>query len=93
LHERDANKTAPLPLINENSVEKYGPAYDHKEMFLSELIGFLTLSIVQYSKILKIREHNVSETESVTVPHVRVEGLVPSQLGPLERANLDHWTT
>jgi hypothetical protein len=31
----------------------------------SELIGFWTLSIVQYSKILKIREHNVSETGSV----------------------------
>jgi hypothetical protein len=31
----------------------------------SELIGFWTLSIVQYSKILKIREHNVSETSPV----------------------------
>jgi hypothetical protein len=33
----------------------------------SELIGFWTSPIVQYSKILKIREHNVSETGSVSV--------------------------
>jgi hypothetical protein len=32
-----------------------------------KLIGFWTLSIVQYSKILKIREHNISETGSVSV--------------------------
>jgi hypothetical protein len=35
----------------------------------------------------KSREHNVSETGSVSV--LRSEG-TPSQLGPLERANLNH---
>jgi hypothetical protein len=38
-----------------------------RDNFTLELIGFRTLSIVQYSKILKIREHNVSETGSVSV--------------------------
>jgi hypothetical protein len=58
-------------------------------VYHSELMGFWTLSIVQYSKILKTREHNVSETGCFR-PQVRGEGLVPSQLGPLERANLNH---
>jgi hypothetical protein len=55
-----------------------------------ELLSFWTLSIAQYSK--KIREHNVLETGSVSVLRSGGER-TPSQLGPLERANLNHWTT
>jgi hypothetical protein len=53
----------------------------------SDLLSFWTLSIVQYSK--KIREHNVSETGSVSVLRSREGERTPSQLGPLERANLN----
>jgi hypothetical protein len=56
----------------------------------SVLLSFWTLPIVQYSK--KIREHNVSETGSVAVLRSGRETTI-SQLGSLERANLNHWTT
>jgi hypothetical protein len=60
----------------------------------SELLSFWTLSIVQYSRNpkKKIREHNVSETGSVSVLRSGGGG-TPSLLGPLEIANLNHWTT
>jgi hypothetical protein len=41
------------------------------------------------SGILKTREHNVSETGSVSVLR---KGETPTLLGPLERANLNHWS-
>jgi hypothetical protein len=40
------------------------------------------------SGILETREHNVSKTGTVC-PQVR-GGKTPTQLGPLERANLNH---
>jgi hypothetical protein len=50
---------------------------------------FWTFSIVRYSREQK---HDVSETASVSV--LRWSGeKTPTQLGPLERANLNHWTT
>jgi hypothetical protein len=49
-----------IPTEYFRKVEKYNILYR------SELIGFWTLSIVQYSKFQKIREHNVSETGSVS---------------------------
>jgi hypothetical protein len=39
--------------------------------------------------ILKTREYNVSETESVSV--LRWRGKASTLLAPLERANLNHW--
>jgi hypothetical protein len=43
------------------------------------------------SGILETRRHNVSETPSVSV--LRRGEETPTLLGPLERANLNHWTT
>jgi hypothetical protein len=56
----------------------------------TELLGlFWTLSIVLYVEDKKY--HYVSETGSVSV--IRwMEQDKPTQLGPLERANLNHWT-
>jgi hypothetical protein len=53
----------------------------------SELVGFWTFPIVWYS-----REHDVSETGSVSVLRFRWGEKTPTQLGPLKRANLNHWT-
>jgi hypothetical protein len=64
----------------------------HKDWFsCTELLGlFLTLSIVLYVEDKKY--HNVSETGSVSV--LRWMGQdKPTQVGPLERASLNHWTT
>jgi hypothetical protein len=54
----------------------------------TELLGFWTFSIVWYS-----REHDVSETGSVSVLRWRWGGKTRTQLSPLERANLNHWNT
>jgi hypothetical protein len=51
----------------------------------TELLGFWTFSIVS---ILEYRKHNVLETGSVSIPGEG--GKTPTQLGPLERANLSH---
>jgi hypothetical protein len=51
----------------------------------SELLEFWTLS-----GVLETRKHNVSETGSVSI--LRWEEKTPTQLGPLERPNLNHWT-
>jgi hypothetical protein len=58
--------------------------------YSTELLGlFWTLSIVLY--VEDIKYHNVSETGSVSV--LRWMGQdKPTQLGPLERASLNHWT-
>jgi hypothetical protein len=45
----------------------------------------------RYSGILENRNHDVSETGSVSV--LRWGGKAPTQLRPLERANLNQWTT
>jgi hypothetical protein len=77
-----------LKTVSSEKLVNYAGVLLQRHEFISELIGFWTLPIVQYSKILKIRELNVSETGSVSVLRSGGEGLVPSQLGPLERANL-----
>jgi hypothetical protein len=51
----------------------------------SELLSFWTSSIVQYSKNATFRKLDL-------FPSTGQEGKTPSQLGPLERANLNHWT-
>jgi hypothetical protein len=52
-------------------------------------MGFWPLSIVRKSK--KTRSHDVSETGSASV--LRCSGReTPTVLGPLDRANLSHWT-
>jgi hypothetical protein len=51
---------------------------------LTELQGFWTFSIVWYS-----REHDVSETGCLRL-QMKVGEKTPTQLGPLERANLNH---
>jgi hypothetical protein len=61
-------------------------------VYHSELIGFWTCPSSSIKKILKIREQRFGNWICFR-PQVRGEGLVPSQLGPLERANLNHWTT
>jgi hypothetical protein len=45
----------------------------------------------QTSGILETRKYDVSETGSVSVLRWG-RGKTPTQLGPLERANLNHWT-
>jgi hypothetical protein len=54
----------------------------------SELLSFWTLSIVQYSKKL---ENTTFRKLDVSVLRSGGER-TPCQLGPLERANLNHWT-
>jgi hypothetical protein len=57
----------------------------------SELLGFWTLSIVRYSK--KIEEHSVWELGTWICFRAQVRRQeTPTQLGPLERASLSHWT-
>jgi hypothetical protein len=60
-------------------------------MFSTEILGlFWTLSIVLY--VVDKKSYNVSETGSVSV--LRWMGQDnPTQLGPLERASLNHWTS
>jgi hypothetical protein len=53
----------------------------------TELLDFWTFSIVRYSRKHK---HDVSEIGSVSVLRWKGEK-TPTQLGPLERANLNHW--
>jgi hypothetical protein len=53
--------------------------------YLSELLGFRTLSIVRYSKNEYSRSGNLIRFR----PHVRME--TPTLFGLLERANFSHW--
>jgi hypothetical protein len=54
-----------------------------------ELLGFWTLPIVRYS-----RNYKTQRFGNWMFPSSREgEGKTPTQLGPLERANLYHWTT
>jgi hypothetical protein len=43
------------------------------------------------SGILGTRKNDISENGSVSV--LRCGGKTPTQLGPLDRANLNHWTS
>jgi hypothetical protein len=52
---------------------------------LSKILGLYPSSGI-------LLEHNVSEIESVSVLRLRGGGETPTQLGPLEKANLHHWT-
>jgi hypothetical protein len=54
----------------------------------SELLFFWTLSIFQYSKKLK---NTTFRKLDVSVLRSGGGGRIPNQLGPLERANLNHW--
>jgi hypothetical protein len=53
--------------------------------------NYWVFGLLPTSGILETRKHDVSETGSVSV--LRWRGKTPTQLGPLERANLDHWST
>jgi hypothetical protein len=53
--------------------------------------NYWVFGLLHSSGILEIRKHDVSETGSVSI--LRREEKSPTQLGPLERANLDHWIT
>jgi hypothetical protein len=46
--------------------------------------------LIPLSRILGNIKHDVSETGSVSV--LRWKGKTSTQLGPLERASLNHWT-
>jgi hypothetical protein len=54
----------------------------------SELLGFWTLSIVQYC-----RKQETQRFGNWSYYRPQVRGGVPTHLGPLERVNLNHWTT
>jgi hypothetical protein len=54
--------------------------------FSSELLRFWTLSIFQYSKKL----NNTTFRKLDLIPSSGQGGKTPSQLGPLEKANLNH---
>jgi hypothetical protein len=70
-----------------------------RSMNINPMVRIITLvtqkywsfGLLPWSGILETRKHDVSETGSVSV--VRRKGKTPTQLGPLERANLIHWTT
>jgi hypothetical protein len=53
--------------------------------------NYWVFGLCSLSGILKTREHNVSETGSVSV--LRRGGKTHTHLRPLERANFNHWTT
>jgi hypothetical protein len=55
-------------------------------VYNTELLGFWSLSIIGILKTRKQRFRNLICFN----PQVRWE--TPTQLGPLERANLNHWT-
>jgi hypothetical protein len=49
--------------------------------------NYRSFGLCPSSGILDARKHKVSETDQVRM------GMAPTQLGPLESANLNHWTT
>jgi hypothetical protein len=53
--------------------------------------NYWVFGISPSSGILGNRKHDVSETRSVSV--LRCGGKTSTQLGPLDRANLNNWTT
>jgi hypothetical protein len=53
--------------------------------------NYWVLGLRLSSSILETRKRNVSETGSVSI--LEWERKTPTQLGPSERANLNHWTT
>jgi hypothetical protein len=57
-------------------------------VYNTELLGFWTFSIVRYSRDNKTRCFG-----NWICFRPQVRGKTPTQLGPLERANLNHWTT
>jgi hypothetical protein len=57
-------------------------------ILLEEFLGFWTLSIVRC-----LKEHDVSEIGSVSVLRYKGGKRTPTQLGPLERANLNSTQT
>jgi hypothetical protein len=52
--------------------------------------NYWVFGLCPLSAVLKTREHNISETGSISL--LRLSGETPTLLGPLERANLHHWT-
>jgi hypothetical protein len=52
--------------------------------------NYWVFGLCPLSGILKTRKNNISETLSVLSSD---EGETPTVLDPLERANLNHWTT
>jgi hypothetical protein len=56
---------------------------------ISELQGFSTSSIVRYSRNLKTQRFR---NWICFRPQVEGGGETPTQLGPSERANINHWT-
>jgi hypothetical protein len=60
-----------------------------KMLTVSELLGFWTFSIVRYSTRKNQRTQHFGNRICFR-PHLR--GETPTLLGPLERANLKHWT-
>jgi hypothetical protein len=51
--------------------------------------NYWVFGLYPLSGILKSKEHNISETGSVSI--LRCRG-TPTLLDPLERANFSHWT-
>jgi hypothetical protein len=61
-------------------------------LYTNEIHNYWVLELFPSTGIVENREQVVSETESVSVLRWRGEK-TPTQLGPLESANLNHWTT
>jgi hypothetical protein len=75
-----------FPTLEDCTVYSVGSKHSKQTKDHWELMGFWTLSIVRKSKITK---HDISETGSASVLRWREP---PTLLGPLDRANLNHWT-
>jgi hypothetical protein len=60
----------------------------HDGIYHSESLGFRTVSIVRNSKYKKTQRFG-----NWLFPSSGEVGKTPTLLGPLERANLNHWTT
>jgi hypothetical protein len=57
---------------------------------MTHIHNYWVLGLFPSSSILESRKHDVSETGSVSVLRRRGEK-IPTQLGPLETVNLNHW--
>jgi hypothetical protein len=64
-----------------------------KNQLFTETQNYWVFGLCPSSGILGTRKHNISETGSVFRPQARGWRKTCTQLGPLEGANLNHWTT
>jgi hypothetical protein len=61
-------------------------------MMLYNTLNYWVFGLFPSSGILGTRKHDISETGSVSILRCG-GGKTPTQLGPLDRANLNYWST